>query len=93
MGDQDSTWVTYNFRIPETSDFFQGASSGSYGMGPCTGRSAESSESESLQHTAGLQGRSKKILSIRSTVFLQRPGTHLLSILKQKQEENLDKQW
>ena len=82
MSDQDSNYATYNFRIPETSDFFQGASSGSYGMGPCTGRSAESSESESLQHTAGLQGRSKKILFIRSTVFLQRPGTLLLNIFK-----------
>ena len=41
---------TYNFLIPEVSDFFHGASSGSYGIGPCTGRSLESvSESESLQ--------------------------------------------
>ena len=27
---------TYNLRIPEDSDFFQGASSGSYGIGPWT---------------------------------------------------------
>lgn len=30
---------TYNFLIPD-SDFFQGASSGSYGSGPCTGASS-----------------------------------------------------
>ena len=40
---------THNFRIPDDSFFFHGASSGSYGIGPCTGRSLESvSESESL---------------------------------------------
>lgn len=33
------TIVTYNFLIPE-SDLFQGASSGSYGRGPWTGRSS-----------------------------------------------------
>lgn len=34
---------TYNFLTPELSlDFFHGASSGSYGSGPCTGGSSSS---------------------------------------------------
>lgn len=31
---------TNNFRMPVSEDFFQGASSGSYGSGPCTGGSS-----------------------------------------------------
>ena len=72
--DQDSTCATYNFRIPETSDFFHGASSGSYGMGPCTGRSAESSESESLQQIIVWEGRNKKYyLSVPLSFSIQIP--------------------
>lgn len=31
---------TYNFLMPDSEDFFQGASSGSYGKGPWTGASS-----------------------------------------------------
>lgn len=34
---------TYNLRMPDSEDFFHGASSGSYGKGPCTGASFSSS--------------------------------------------------